>query len=502
MPEWDYYQGLQIGSGAIIIIFFFLYDWLRKRRIYNDNNAVNLFKLNEINKELIHDTYEYKVMEDFNYYEKLRTKLFSTIKHSQEYKAVRFYEIQALMQRFGKPDLFVTVCFNVRDEEVISFVKGVLRVNITEWINFNNFPVEFALYYKKKVAFVRSLFKPDSKTPSIFGKVNAYADTLEYSKAGVPHLHFLIWLDEESKHNASIEGNNLVFARLKNPRGIRDDELNMLIRENQIRRWLKWKCNVRKNGTPSIKWLNGYPFEPSEKDYSQYDNSTVYYARTNDDINIVPYNPEFLKLMRCPTNVQIVNSENIAVYMSKYITVTRKDYIKKKNNEKLKEMIIENPVEQLLKSKLISIIEAAMEILQSQSYWIYPKLYNLRLRLPNERLLKLLPFNQIRKLLDEINQSQKTSDWSDCDSEDDDNILGGILAPSIWENYMARNSKLENITFIEMLSKYKWCSNEKIIPQRWFTTNEPGYYLQWSFNELRKYRDDEDLKNNWFEESD
>ena len=33
-------------------------------------------------------------------------------------------------------------------------------------------------------------------------------------------------------------------------------------------------------------------------------------------------------MMKWSTNVQIVNSENIAVYMSKYITVTRKDYIR------------------------------------------------------------------------------------------------------------------------------------------------------------------------------
>ena len=156
------------------------------------------------------------------------------------------------------------------------------------------------------------------------------------------------------------------------------------------------------------------------KDYSKYENSTIYYSRTKEDINVVPYNPEFLKLMRWPTNVQIVYSENIVVYMSKYITVTRKDYIKGKCNEELKERIKENPVETFLKGKIISIIEAAMELLQSHSYWLYPKVYNLRIRLPNERLLRLLPFNQIRLQLNEIWESQNTNDTSENEWDSDD----------------------------------------------------------------------------------
>ena len=138
-----------------------------------------------------------------------------------------------------------------------------------------------------------------------------------------------------------------------------------------------------------------------------------------------------------------------------------------------------------------------MELIQSQSYWIYPKLYNLKIRLPNERLLKLLPFNQIRGILERQEDSQETNDFTenDVDNEEQDNeILENIPAPSMWENYMAKNSALEDMTIIEMLSKFIWWGNQNSIPKRWYKTEEPGFYKQWSFSQLEEYRIKEDAK--------
>ena len=487
---------------------FFLYDWLRKKRIYQVNNGVNIVKLTDVNKELIKEVYEQKETADFDYYEKFGSRLFNNIKHSIEYKAERFYEIQALMQKFGKPDLFVTVRFNIFDDEIFKFIREVFHVKENEVINFNSHPVEYSLYYKKKCAFVRSLFNPKNELPSIFGRINAYSDTLEYTKNGTPHLHFLLWLHEDDKYMASVEGNSLVFARRKNTRGVYDETLNKLIEEHQIHRCLDWKCHMKKNGKPTNYWLNGFPFEPWEKDYSKYERSTVFYARSEEDKLVVPYNPEFLKLMKWSTNVQIVNSENVAVYMSKYITVTRKDFIRKNWWKEVDIFEKVNPVETYLKERKITIIEASMELLQSQSYCIYPKLYNLKIRLPNERLLRLLPFNQLRNIInfEENEESQETEDTeeqeeSDNESEDEENKLEKVLAPSIWENYMARNDELEHLTFIEMISKYQWWGNEKNIPKRCHTIKENLFFEQWSFQQLESFRAIEDEKYDEYEES-
>ena len=378
---------------------FFLNDWLRKKRIYQVNNGVNIVKLTEVNKKLIKGMYEQKETSDFDYYEKFGSRLFNNIKHSMEYKAQRFYEIHALMQNFGKPDLFITVRFNIFDEEIFNFIREVFYVKENEIINLNSHPVEYALYYKTKCAFVRSLFNPNNEFPSIFWRIKAYADTLENTKYGTSHLHFLLWLHDDDKYMASMEGNSLVFARRKNPREVYDETLNKLIEEHQMHKCLSWKCNMRKNGKPTNYWLNGFPFEPWSRNHSKYERSTIYYARGEEDINVALYNPEFLKLMKCSTNVQIVNSENVAVYMSKYITVTRKDFIWRNCKKEVVNLVKVNSVEVYLKERKISIIEASMKLLQSHSYCIYPKFYNLKIRLPNERMLRLLPFNHLRSII-------------------------------------------------------------------------------------------------------
>ena len=227
---------------------------------------------------------------DFDYYEKFGSRTFATIKHSIEYKAARFYEIQALMQKFGKPDLFVTVRFNIFDVDIFKYIRDVFHVTENEVINFNSHPVEYALYYKKKCAFVRGLFNTKNELPSIFGRINAYADTLEYTKNETPHLNFLLWLHDDYKYMASIEGNSLVFERRKNPRGVYDETLNKLIEEYQMHKCIDWKCHTKKNGKPTNYWLNGFPFEPWVRDYSKYDHSTVFYARDEDDKIVVLYN--------------------------------------------------------------------------------------------------------------------------------------------------------------------------------------------------------------------
>ena len=58
----------------------------------------------------------------------------------------------------------------------------------------------------------------------------------------------------------------------------------------------------------------------------------------------------------------------------------------------------------------------------------------------------------------------------------------------MWENYMARDSALEDLTIIEMASKYIWCEDENSIPKRCYKTEELGFYKQWSFSQLEEHR--------------
>ena len=72
-------------SDKRYILFF--YDWIRKKRINDSNNCVKIHRLNEINRNFIRDIYgEEENISEFNYYDKLGSRLFKDIKHWDAYK--------------------------------------------------------------------------------------------------------------------------------------------------------------------------------------------------------------------------------------------------------------------------------------------------------------------------------------------------------------------------------------------------------------------------------
>ena len=119
------------------------------------------------------------------------------------------------------------------------------------------------------------MFDLKNNEESNFGKVIAYCDTLEYTKTGIPHLHSLIWLSEMDKSHTCVEHYDTVFAVIRNPRNIVDDELNRLIERHQIHRWVKLKWNVTKDQKHSYKCLNCFPFKECVKDYQEYAQSQI-----------------------------------------------------------------------------------------------------------------------------------------------------------------------------------------------------------------------------------
>ena len=156
-----------------------------------------------------------------------------------------------------------------------------------------------------------------------------------------------------------------------------------------------------------------------------------------------------------------------------------------------------NKVEKFLKERKVGIIEASMELITCRSYAVRPGIINFRITLPNERFLKLLPYKLIREKIHEINNVEDMTDWVD------DETIKDLLTPNVWENYMARNSDLEELTFSQMVMEYQWWSSLSHVPAYWkrVIDKSSNFYEQWSFNKLKKYREDQDKIIN-IEESD
>ncbi|KAG6717889.1 hypothetical protein I3842_04G122900 [Carya illinoinensis] len=99
----------------------------------------------------------------------------------------RYMEAMALVQRYGKPDIFLTMTCNPNWQEI----SNELRLHEES----QNRPDLVARVFRAKLEELKDrLFKQQ-----IFGKVSAYVYVIEHQKRGLPHAHFLIILQRNWK---------------------------------------------------------------------------------------------------------------------------------------------------------------------------------------------------------------------------------------------------------------------------------------------------------------
>ncbi|XP_035544582.1 uncharacterized protein LOC118347979 [Juglans regia] len=99
----------------------------------------------------------------------------------------RYMEAMALVQRFGKPDIFLTMTCNPSWKEILDELGPQEEAQ--------NRPDLIARIFRAKLEELKDeLFKRE-----IFGKVSAYVYVIEHQKRGLPHAHFLIILQRDWK---------------------------------------------------------------------------------------------------------------------------------------------------------------------------------------------------------------------------------------------------------------------------------------------------------------
>lgn len=99
----------------------------------------------------------------------------------------RYMDAMALVQRFGKPDLFLTMTCNPNWREI----KEELGPNDLV----QNRPDLVSRIFKAKL----EELKDDLFKKQIFGQVAAYVYAIEFQKRGMPHAHLLVILRSMSK---------------------------------------------------------------------------------------------------------------------------------------------------------------------------------------------------------------------------------------------------------------------------------------------------------------
>ncbi|KAB2625677.1 hypothetical protein D8674_017337 [Pyrus ussuriensis x Pyrus communis] len=116
----------------------------------------------------------------------------------------RYQDAMTLVQRFGKPDLFITMTCNPSWEEI----KSELLAGQTP----QDRPDLLTRVFRAKL----EQLKEDIIEKGVLGSVVAYAYVIEFQKRGLPHVHMLVVLDENDKINNPDEYDRIVRAEIPN----------------------------------------------------------------------------------------------------------------------------------------------------------------------------------------------------------------------------------------------------------------------------------------------
>ena len=223
----------------------------------------------------------------------------------------------AIVRKFGKPDLFITMKCNPNwreiQENVLQGQTGSDRPEIVSRV-----------FNLKKNALILTIVEG-----KLFGEVLAYVYIVEYQKRGLPHVHLLLTLKQNSKITIPEIVDKYISAEIPNP-----DEhqlLHSIVMKNMVHGpcgdWCKddkGKCSKRvpKNFQEETTMdENGFPT------YRRRNTGTYHRPNgsTTDNQYVVPYNNTLLKLFNCHINVEVVSSIKSVKYLYKYIYIYIKD---------------------------------------------------------------------------------------------------------------------------------------------------------------------------------
>uniref|UniRef100_A0A453ESB6 ATP-dependent DNA helicase n=1 Tax=Aegilops tauschii subsp. strangulata TaxID=200361 RepID=A0A453ESB6_AEGTS len=230
-------------------------------------------------------------------------------------KLRRYLDAMALVRKYGKPDVFLTMTCNPNWEE------------ITRELQFRQTPQDcpdiVVRVFRAKLEEMKQLFEK-----AILGKVQAYTYVIEFQKRGLAHAHFLLIMTGKYKYTCPEQYDRIISAEL--PDKHKYPELYKMV----VKHMMHGPCGALNKFCPCTKNRpgseNNYP-RPFNETTIQGKDSYPLYRRRNDgrtemarncQLNnrwVVPYNPYLLRMFNCHINVEICSSIKAVKYLFKYI---------------------------------------------------------------------------------------------------------------------------------------------------------------------------------------
>lgn len=227
----------------------------------------------------------------------------------------RYLDAMALVQKYGKPDVFLTMTCNPHWQEIESeLLPGQTAQDRPDIVT--------RVFRAKLEELKKQLFEKH-----MLGKVVAYVYVVEFQKRGLPHAHFLLIMSGRYKLTCPEQYDCIISAEL--PDKHKYPELYKMV----VKHMMHGPCGVQKPNNPCMK--DGkckchYP-RPFNAQTLQGKDSYPVYRRRDDghkvDVRggnldngwVVPYNPFLLRYFNCHINVEVCSSIKAVKYLFKYI---------------------------------------------------------------------------------------------------------------------------------------------------------------------------------------
>ena len=237
----------------------------------------------------------------------------------------RYQDAMAIVRKYHKPDLFITVTCNPRWPEI---TEALLPGQSTE-----DRPDIVARVFNLKLKQIMKHLTVDG----IFGKVVAFLYVVEFQKRGLPHAHILLILADEARPKTVSDVDNIVCAEIPTDpeifqEGSPQKEQASRLLGTVLHCMVHGPCgpSCLKNGRCS----KGFPKQFAE--LTVWDDTKSYPTYRRRDVNnggralehnntlidnrwIVPYNPYLSLLFDAHINVEVCVSVSSTKYLYKYV---------------------------------------------------------------------------------------------------------------------------------------------------------------------------------------
>lgn len=311
----------------------------------------------------------------------------SSFQGGPRYMQQNYQDAMAIVTKYGKPDLFVTMTCNPKWKEITE--------NLLPWQQVEHRPDLVAKVFNIKL---KSLLNEITATSGgIFGKVLAHVHVIEFQKRGLPHAHILLILNSESKLDTEEKIDQIVHAEIPNKE--RNPTLYDIVTSHMVHgpcgKGIKSPCM---NGDACQKKFPRAFQMRTLGNGNITDGYALYKRRAGVEVTvrgklvhngwIVPYNPYLLLKYNCHINVEVCASIQSVKYLFKYVY---KGHDCASVNIKDPNVINQDEIQTHLDSRYVSAPESAWRLFGNDMHAQSHSVERLAVHLPGEQYIVFNP---------------------------------------------------------------------------------------------------------------